>query len=283
MSYILLLIILALVIISLIYTNKNVNTESYTNTLDNSLNKSTHPYIDWDNLPTNSVVFSSLKEANDYIIDNKLDVKKVIAEPIEKKYSLRSADINYERKCNKKIALNNYLVDSYNFAISNEDKSDINLNSDYLKQFVNKSNTTKNNNTYKQAKFKPLDLTKYNKELQKFIGDDISISGKSNEEIKQIINKYIIDNSNNGMLNYHLRDCIVDEIANDLSLGSYKDLNQSVFMIDDEISNSEDLEKVLEAKLNTDSTNIKYPLLKQEFEMNNSPITDLMMDKLFGV
>lgn len=113
--------------------------------------------------------------------------------------------INYERQCNKNIAMANYLLDTYNFTINDENTSIDNLNDNGLDII----NTTKI----------PQYLVKYNNDLEIIMKNnklnDNLIASNNVNRIKNELNKFMDNAEPHELIAFNRNSCIVNELAKD--------------------------------------------------------------------
>ena len=283
--------------------NKDIKTESFIATMKDYILKGECPdyitkvdnkyYVYWNSKPTEPLEFSNINELTAYFNSN-ADVADVcpLMKPIDLKPNKASTDvsIDHERKCNNSTAMNRYLVDLYNFQISDDDKTKKNLNKKLGSiEFVKEDNPEFNK--------------KYNADLAKFINninkrvpgiaDDLpNLDTATKEEIKRILEDYLFLAEPDDLIDYDVKQCMVNEIANDLELGNFNTVNNSLFIIDGKVQETEldnngirinDANEIDVDEILNINTNVKYPLLDMDYDLNRQPITKRMADKIFSV
>jgi hypothetical protein len=277
-------IILGILVIFIIFfintsNNKYFNKETFISTTFKNDNPQCPDYLAFDgtyyylvnnNYPEKIETYKTLEEAH-----NKLDS---LGCPKFKPISLVKSNINnkdpqegIDRKCAKKVAINQFLEDIYNFSISEENISTENLNKDLdINKSINKL---------------PSYLKEYNNSLAEFLGNNKPSEDATKEEIKLAINNYIKNASPAELTSYLQENCMINEYINDLEkTGGFYDNYNSINILDELVTDlkvtgkdSSITNDILEAK-----RNVENPLMDEVWNINK-PITNLMMDKIFSI
>jgi len=176
-----------------------------------------------------------------------------------------------DRKCAKKVAINQFLEDVYNYSISEENRSAENLNKDL--------------DVNKLIAELPGYLKEYNNSLAEFLGDKTPSKDATKEEIKLAINNYIKNASPAELASYLQENCMINEYISDAEQtgGFYANYN-SINILDELVADLKASGKdeptsddIIESK-----RDVEYPLMDEVWNINK-PITNLMMDKIFSV
>lgn len=245
----------------------NSNKESFIVTLKESIvpdncpdymtNVNNKYFIVSNDNPGSPKIFNTLPEAYDYLENiNCPKYKPILIR--DKKDNNTTVDEPYLRTCNKKVAINNFLMENYNFSI-NEIPDEVD-----------------------EATFKELipdDLKQYDNDIIKFLGPDYTIKGKSREDIKNDLVDFVNNAKPETLITYKRDNCEINEFAteNNGISGSFNDFYNSINTVEDKVDEDTDLSKIGE------NNEKSYALLKNEFNLNEHPITDKMMDKIFGI
>lgn len=204
--------------------------------------------------------YNTLDNAHKYL--ENINCPKLKPIKLKEEKSNVNPDETYLRTCNKKTAINKFLVDSYNFSI-NEIPDEV------------------NENDFKNLIYD--ELKKYNTALTTFLGKDKNyIKGKSREEIKNDLNNFILNSKPEDLVTFNNDYCQINEFVmeNDLKSGGFNDFNNSVNFIDGKLT-AEENEDEDNGNIITQNDDLSYPLINED-ELKH-PITDDMMDKIFGI
>lgn len=221
--------------------------------------------------------YKTLQEA--HMALEKLNCPKYNPISLVKTSSNNDPLVGIDRKCTKKVAINQFIEDIYNFSISEENRSAENLNKDL--------------DIDKLKAELPGYLKAYNYDVTAFLGDKTpdldDVSNK--EEIQNAVNNYIKNASPEELSNYLQENCMINEYVAEYKgvQGGFYDNYNSINILD-ELENSINIdadagskESINQALLDSDARrDVEYPLMNEVWNMNK-PITNLMMDKIFSV
>jgi hypothetical protein len=174
--------------------------------------------------------------------------------------------VGIDRKCAKKVSINKFIEDIYNFSISEENRTDKNLNKDL--DILEKE--------------LPGYLKDYN--IQDFLGNNTpKYLNNSKEEIKNSINNYIKNANPKELSNYLNENCMINEYVAEYkgTHGDFYDNYNSINIIDELKDNQLSQKDIVNNNLDS-RKDIEYKLMNEVWNINK-PITNLMMDKLFSV
>jgi hypothetical protein len=233
----------------------------------------TYYYLVNNDNPGNIKTFNNIQEAHIHLKELKCPIYNPIS-LVKENISIKDPQEGIDRKCNKKVAINQFLEDVYNFSISDENRSDENLNKD-LDILQNKL---------------PVYLSEYNNSLTDFLGDKKINKNSTKEEIKLAINNYIKNSKPDELVNYLHENCMINEYISEYNnspnnsyVGSFYDNYNSISSIENilnELSKKQDT--INNSDIIENKNNVEYKLMDEVWNINK-PITNLMMNKIFSV
>jgi hypothetical protein len=269
--YIVLGILILIIVLIIFINNETIRRDSFISPTFKNKNPHCPDYLAYDgtyyylvnnNSPEKIKTYETLDEAYNYL--NVIGCPKFNPISLVRKKNNNDPQESINRKCTKKVAINQFLEDIYNYSINEENSSAENLNKDL--------------DINKQLNLFPDYLKQYNDSLTKLLGTE---KPSNKEEIKLAINNYIKNASPKELTSYLQENCMINEyISNKENTGDFYDNYNSINILDELLADSNN--ESLNNDIINNKNDVEYPLMNEVWNINK-PITNLMMNKLFSI